>query len=79
MCLTVRIDDEWIETVGQMHQAIGCDPIWMGGYPDGVSARDDVCLCGIDMVACAALIGRVVDWNDSGDTVFTRPAAKGGQ
>ena len=79
MCGEVWIDGEMITNLGEMRKALGRDPVHddPAKYPEG-AFEDDVCLCSLKHAETAALIGRVVDWNEWGDMVYV-PAPTTGE
>lgn len=71
MCTEVWIDGEMITSLGEMRKALGRDPVHddPASYPES-AFEDDCCLCSVKHHETAALIGRVVDWNEWGDMVY---------
>lgn len=71
MCVEFRVDETFIESLGELRLLLGREPV----YHEGTDASDsgDMCLCGVDAVETAKAMGRTVDWDDYGYLVFLTP------
>jgi hypothetical protein len=89
MCTAMYIDDERIETQGELAAAIGAENIVCYGPfrsdAEGYTGPNtevhakysetdaEHCCCGVDFVETAAKIGRYVEMDEYGDAVFVAP------
>lgn len=74
MCIEVIVDGKLVSSIGEMKEVIGCDPPIADEMPEGFIVKDDLCLCCVDLEACANHIGATLDWDDHGDLHFIRCA-----
>jgi hypothetical protein len=67
MCVEayVAASDAWCNTVGELTDALGGEPILENGYAHPIERN--MCLCGVDFEATAERFGKVVYWPDPED------------
>ena len=69
MCVTLFYDGQYIDSIGDLHAAIGqpCKTIAEFAERSHPLAVDE-CLCWVDMEATAKAIGKTarIGWNDAG-------------
>jgi len=72
MCVTILCDCKEIQTLGELRRRLGREPVYSD--PDtyqNATTPGEYCLCGVDLEATAALIGKEYDFD--GVFAYYRP------